>query len=75
MSVAHCRKIFRGKFVKSKMGEHIADALRNLSNDSAGLMQYWQTHQSIAQQSADVLDVALRSLSPVSQPLAYLLVL
>ena len=57
------------------MGEHIADTLRNLSNDPVALLQYWATHQNIAQQTTDILDTALRALSPMSQPLAYLLVL
>ena len=57
------------------MGEQLADALRNLSNDPVQLLQYWGSHNAIAQQSADFFDAALHSLDPMQQPLAYLLVL
>lgn len=57
------------------MGDQIADTLRNLSNDPAQLLQYWNNHNVIPQQPPDTLRAVLHALDAMQQPLAYLLVL
>jgi len=65
----------KASLVEDMMGEQLADTLKNLSSDPVQLLQYWGSHNAIAQQSADFYDAALHSLDPLQQPLAYLLVL